>query len=265
MRYNFEKIFNRKEIKININFNIFLKKNILITGSKGSIGKKIYKKLSKYSKKIQRIDIEKDITKKKNLNNLKKKKFDFIFHLAADKRADYGEQYPFKVTTSNIIGTNNIINLKANKIILASTCKAADPLTSYGASKLICERIVLNAGGNVARFVNVFDSNLSVTRIWKLIKKKNIPVTSCSRLFMTLDEAVNLILYTAALPKGRYSYKNLKLSKMINVAKKIYPYKKIQLVNLRFGDRPVEKLIGKYESIVPLNKKIVQIKDCWGI
>jgi len=67
------------------------------------------------------------------------------------------------------------------------------------------------------------------------------------------------------LPKGRYSYKNLKLSKMINVAKKIYPYKKIQLVNLRFGDRPVEKLIGKYESIVPLNKKIIQIRDCWGV
>ena len=48
----------------------------------------------------------------------------------------------------NIISTTNIAKLNVKKIILGSTCKAANPITSYGASKLICERIVLNKGGN---------------------------------------------------------------------------------------------------------------------
>ena len=57
-------------------------------------------------------------------------------------------------------------------MIFASTCKAADPITSYGASKLICERIILNSGGTVVRFVNVFDTSHSVTKIWEKNKIK---------------------------------------------------------------------------------------------
>ncbi len=51
---------------------------------------------------------------------------------------------------------------------------------------------------------------------------------------------------------------------MKNVAKKIYPKRKIVNMNLRFGDRPVETLIGKTEKILNINKQIIQIIDCWG-
>ena len=210
---NFNKIFNRKEIKLNINFSMYQNKKILVTGSSGSIGKKIIKKLSKHTKFITKADIKLDITKNSNINKLKNKKFDYAFHLAADKRADYGEVNPSKVSMLNILSTSNVVKLKVNKIILGSTCKAANPITSYGASKLISERIVLNKMGNVARFVNVFDTSSSVTKIWKDISKNSkIPVTNCKRYFITLDEAVDLLLFTGLMPTGRYSFRNLKIS-----------------------------------------------------
>ena len=146
------------------------------------------------------------------------------------------------------------------------TCKAADPITSYGASKLICERIVLNEKGNVARFVNVFDTSLSVTKIWgKINRKSKIPVTNCKRYFITLAEAVDLLLFTGLMPTGRYSYRNLKRYSMKKVAKKIYPKRKISTMKLRFGDRPVETLIALTEKRKIINKDIIQIIDCWNI
>ncbi len=263
--YNFEKIFERKIIKPNINYKIFSNKKILVTGSSGSIGKKIISKLKKYTKLITSADLNIDVTKKINIEKLKKTNFDFAFHLAADKRADYAEVNPSKVSIMNIISTSNIAKLNIKKIILGSTCKAANPITSYGASKLICERIVLNKGGNVARFVNVFDTSSSVTKIWSKINKKDkIPVTPCKRYFITLEEAVNLLLFSASMPCGRYSYRNLKKIHMSKVARKIYPDRRIKNMKIRFGDRPVETLIGKTEEVININKNFIKILDCWG-
>ena len=263
---NFQKIFKRDIIKPHIDFSKYRNKSILVTGSSGSIGKNIVKKLRRYTNKITPIDIEFDITKESNIKKLKRKKFDFAFHLAADKRADYAELYPSKVAKLNVVSTSNIATLNIKKIILGSTCKAANPITSYGASKLICERIVLNEKGNVARFVNVFDTSSSVTKIWGKIKKNsNIPVTNCKRYFITLGEAVDLLLYTGLMPSGRYSYRNLKKYSMKKVAKMIYPKRKLSKMELRFGDRPVETLVGLTEKSKVVDKNIIQIFDCWKI
>ena len=265
-KLNFKHIFNRDLIKTNIDFKFFYNKSILVTGSSGSIGTEVIKKLKKWTKNITRADLNLDITKNANIAKLKKKKFDFAFHLAADKRADFAEENPDKVSMLNILSTSNITKLNIKKIILGSTGKASNPITSYGASKLICERIILNKGGNVARFVNVFDTSFSVTKIWaKINKNEKIPVTPCKRFFITLDEAVNLLLFTATMPAGRYSFRNLKTIHMKEVAKKIYPKKKIKSMKLRFGDRPVETLIGKTEKVININKQIIRIIDCWGI
>ncbi len=265
-KLNFEKIFQRKIINLKINFSEYKDKKILITGSNGSIGKKIIAKLKKHTKFITPVDIDFDISKKKNIDKLKKNRFDFAFHLAADKRADFAEANPSKVAKINVITTSNIVSLNIKKIILGSTCKAANPITSYGASKLICERIVLNQKGNVARFVNVFDTSSSVTKIWgKLDKKASIPVTNCKRYFITLEEAVDLLLYTGLMKTGRYAFKNLRRYLMKDIAKKIYPKRKISKIKLRFGDRPTETLIGLTERGKIINKDIIQIIDCWNI
>ena len=271
-KLNFKHVFNRNFIKPDINFKIFTNKSILVTGSSGSIGTKIIKKLERYTKNITGADINGsgfagniDMTKKSSISKFKKKKFDFAFHLAADKRADFAEVNPDSVSILNILSTSNITKLNIKKIVLGSTCKAANPITSYGASKLICERIILNKGGNVARFVNVFDTSSSVTKIWgRINKKEKIPVTPCERYFITLDEAVDLLLFTATMPTGRYSFRDLKKIHMKKVAKKIYPKRKIMSMKLRFGDRPVETLIGKTEKTVNINKEIIKIVDCWG-
>lgn len=266
MKNNFFKnVFNREKYIFDINFNKFQNQKVLITGSKGSIGSRIHRKLLKYTKKVWVMDIKDDITKVKNFSKIKKIKFDFIFHLAADKRATTGEEYPAEVSIQNILSTKNVSKLKFKKLIFASTCKAADPITSYGASKLICERIILNAGGSVVRFVNVFDTSHSVTKIWKNRKnKKYVEVTKCKRYFISLQEALDLLLYSSQMSPGRYSMNRLKLYKMDYVAKKMYPSKKLKFIPLRFGDRLQEKLVGKTEKIIKINKNIIQIRDCWG-
>ena len=107
-KLNFKNIFNRNIIKPNINYKIFANKKILVTGSSGSIGTEIIKKLKKYTKYITRADINIDVTKKSNIHKLKKTNFDFAFHLAADKRADFAELNPSKVSILNILSTSNI-------------------------------------------------------------------------------------------------------------------------------------------------------------
>ena len=112
MKLNFNEIFNRKTIKPPINYSIFENKSILITGGRGSIAKKLFKTLSKKTNKIDSIDIEMDVTITKNINKLKKKYYDFVFHLAADKRATIAEEKPADVTMQNIISTRNITKIK---------------------------------------------------------------------------------------------------------------------------------------------------------
>ncbi len=266
MKLKFNEIFNRKTIKPSINYSVFENKSILITGGRGSIAKKLFKALSKKTKNIECIDIEMDVTIAKNINKLNKKYYDFVFHLAADKRATIAEEKPADVTMQNIISTRNITKLKFGKIIFASTCKAANPITSYGSSKLICERIILNTKkGIVARFVNVFDTSFSVTKIWGDIKTGPLPVTDCIRYFIQLDEAVDLLLACASQKIGRYSFYGLKKYKMIDIAKKIYPKRKIKIVPLRFGDRPIEKLVSNFEKSEKINKSLIKITDCWGV
>src|SRR4051812_30487877 len=95
---------------------------------------------------------------------------DAAVHLAAHKFAGMGEELPEEVAHLNIVGTGNVVRA-VPKVVLASTCKAAAPITCYGASKLIAERIVLNAGGTVVRLVNVLGSSGSVTQIWDALPK----------------------------------------------------------------------------------------------
>ena len=79
IKLNFKHIFNRDYIKPKIDFKFFHNKSILVTGSSGSIGTKIIKKLKKYTKNITRADINLDITKNSNIAKLKKKNLILLF------------------------------------------------------------------------------------------------------------------------------------------------------------------------------------------
>jgi NAD(P)-dependent dehydrogenase (short-subunit alcohol dehydrogenase family) len=121
---------------------------ILITGAAGSVGTALAPVLEQAGHEVIATDIQElDVTSVFVVQNkLHAWRPDLIYHLAGAKHAPEGEQHPAMVTRVNALGTDNIVRSAGGaKVILASTCKAGDPETAYGASKLIAERIVLNA------------------------------------------------------------------------------------------------------------------------
>ena len=184
-----------------------------------------------------------------------------ILHLAADKHAPRGEEDPFVVARVNIEGTENIVKAASDygaRVVLASTCKAVEPETVYGASKLIAERIVLNAGGTVARLFNVIESSRNVFAIWEKSARDEgvIRATHCRRYFITLREAVGFISWACGVcPAGRYLPDPGSSVLMTNMAVRWARAHQdecpleIQTINRRRGDRLTEPFCGKHEVV----------------
>lgn len=186
-----------------------------------------------------------------------------IIHLAASKDAPVGEQNPWDVATTNVSGTKNVVNL-GRKVVLASTCKAIQPETVYGASKLIGERMVLNAGGSVARFVNVPQCGPNVIDIWKAIPADEpLPVTPCTRYWMTLQEAVALLLWTCMLPQGRYKVDVGDPMKVTTFASRLFPDRAQVHLSPRRGDRLEEPLKGEHEWVAATAVQYIDRVESW--
>jgi len=139
---------------------------------------------------------------------------DLVIHAAALKRVEVGEYCSDEMVKTNVIGSMNVIQAsieaKVKKVVALSTDKACEPVNAYGASKLISEKLFLAAnnarGANgprfaVCRYGNVSGSTGSVIPTWRDIIKSGgaVPVTDpdCTRFWMTLDQAVRLVLNTA--------------------------------------------------------------------
>ena len=187
-----EKILGRKEWANLLQQPIDVKgKTILITGASGSIGQQLIKRLSKSKCKIIATDIvdcklKLDVTSKESIKKFIKYKPDYIVHLAGAKHAPKGEDETIETFTINTIGTQLLLkSFPKSKFVLTSTCKACNPETAYGASKLIAERLVLNSGNSVARFYNVVQTSGNVFEIWKKQKQKQV-APLCSRYFLSL-------------------------------------------------------------------------------
>lgn len=192
-----------------------------------------------------------------------------IIHLAADKHAPDSEVNPEKTILANIVGTLNVVKTAQQigaKVITSSTCKACDPETVYGSSKLICERLTLNTGGSVARFYNVIETSGNVFTIWGSKKNKEILVTPCYRYFITLNEAVFLLLATlhkSNFDPGRYSILPGRLQYMPNVASRLYPDHKITLIPPRRGDRVKEPLTSISEKTINIENHLIKITSSY--
>ena len=236
-----EKILGRKEWTslLDITANNL---SVLITGASGSIGKRLAERLLGCDVVVTDIvdcPNKLDVTDMFSISKYTKKRFDVVINLAGAKHAPLGEQDSFEAMKINTIGTANLIKaFPGAKIILTSTCKSCNPETVYGASKLIAERLTLNSGNSIARFYNVVQSSGNVFEIWEGQKDKKV-VESCNRYFVSLDEAVGLIIYTMGVPMGRYSINPLEVRNMVDIYKAIYsePYTKIEP---RRGDRVTE-------------------------
>lgn len=224
-------------------------KRILITGAKGSIGSKLGVRLIGNvvtATDIDTLDVSSTISWQQQP--------DIVFHLAGAKHAPVGEADPAETFYVNTVGTANVLNAFPNaKVILASTCKAANPETVYGASKLIAERMVLNAEGVVVRYYNVRETAGNVFRHWESLgESAPIPYTDCWRYFITTKQAVDLTLAAMDLPSGRYTVDPGEPKHMLTEARSLYPGRPLVPIPPRRGDRVREPLHADHEHLVPV-------------
>jgi UDP-glucose 4-epimerase len=208
---------------------------VLITGGEGSIGAALAERLRPTSLDAQQdvllTDIKTmDVRDERNvMTQFLRFEPELVIHLAASKHAPLGEEDPYEVVRTNVEGTHNVLdwaNRIGAKVIVASTCKACDPETAYGASKLVAERMALNAGQVVVRYYNVVETSGNVFEIWRSAReaKREIRYTNCSRRFTTLNEALNLTLWTASwAEEGRYSLTHTVSRSMRDVAVALHP------------------------------------------
>lgn len=225
---------------------------IWVTGAAGSIGSALVTG--------DRIgtDLEVDVTDQTAVDRFNYEYApELVLHCAGAKHAPEGEADPEHVARVNITGTRNIIETGA-RVVLTSTCKAANPQTAYGASKLIAERMVLNAGGSVVRFYNVIQTQGNVFDIWSRTEGP-LPVTKCWRYFITLEDAVGLVEEAKDLPSGRYTVDPGDPVFIPDLADELYPDRGKRMVAPRRGDRIREPLLADCETRVQLSDRVWRI------
>lgn len=271
-------ILGRDEWDVDFNYYIsqLAGKNVLITGGAGSLGQALVKKIeeSPYWPDINMIVTDLDMPHSKlsvfsvdvtDRDQVRKTMFgwnpDIVFHFAADKHAPHGEFSPANTKSINLDGSMHVLEY-ANKIgapvVFASTCKACNPETVYGATKMIAERMYLNSGHSVARYYNVCDTADNVFEIWEKTPKHDpLEVTNCTRYFITSDEAVGLALY-AAFNNGRFSVTCETRRNMVALVNKLYPNRQNISIPPRRGDRVNEPLMASNEYMTETDVDFVR-------
>ena len=210
-------------------------KIILITGGTGSFGSTFLGKIAAYNPKEIRIlsrDEKKQDDLRKKFSDTRIKFFigdvrdinsieyaimgcNYIFHAAALKQVPSCEFFPIEAVKTNVNGTYNVVSTaikyKVDKVVCLSTDKACYPINAMGISKAMMEKVALAESRNsdhtkvcVTRYGNVMASRGSVIPLFidQIKNNKDLTITSIemTRFLMSLDEAVDLVLY--ALENG---------------------------------------------------------------
>lgn len=277
--------------------NIFKDKNILITGAGGSIGSAVCEKLLSYGvKTIRCLDISEYSLYRlqKRLNNDKRIRLligdirdkdrlsravynvDLIIHTAALKHVSFCEYNVDECYKTNVIGTQNIVDLaKLHNVehsILVSTDKAVNPSSVMGTTKLLAEKIFINESSHywqkpdqeskftVVRFGNVFGSAGSVVETFynqiKANKKLTITDETVSRYFISISDASSLILSCFKYSSGEKIFiLKMKYIKIFDLAKKMSEIvlKKenkfnYEITGLTYGEKIYESLMTEREK-----------------
>jgi FlaA1/EpsC-like NDP-sugar epimerase len=244
---------------------------VLVTGAAGSLGLRLVPALEGEGHDVFATDKDDlDVTSNVAVSTaMRVHQPDLVYHLAAEKFAPDGEDDPELTMRVNAVGTANVLNfatLLGAKVVTASTCKACNPETVYGASKLIAERLTLNAGGWVTRFYNVRETCGNVFETWaRLNPEAPIPVAPCSRYFISADQATDLLLAVTDLEPGRYTVSPGAPVRMTTVARVEYPGRPIVPILPRRGDRKVEPRCAACEKLertpLPGVERIVSAHD----
>ncbi len=284
-------------------------KVILVTGGGGSIGSELCRQLAQREPKQLIIvdiyennayDIQQELLKKypeldlvvliasvrnsSRVNNIfKTYRPQVVYHAAAHKHVPLMEDSPNEAIKNNVLGTWKTVmaadNYGVEKFVLISTDKAVNPTNIMGASKRICEMIVQTYNNHsktdfvAVRFGNVLGSNGSVIPLFKRQIATGGPVTvthpDIIRYFMTIPEAVSLVLQAGAFAKGGEIFvldmgepvRILDLAENLIRLSGYKPYDDIDIefTGLRPGEKLYEELLMDEEGLQETENKLIHI------
>lgn len=276
----------------------FKNKKVLIIGGTGTIGQGLLKEILKDEPEVVRIFsrdehkqflLQQDLKFHKNVRYLigdirdaervvrAMNGIDYVFHVAAMKHVPSCEYNPYEAVQTNILGTQNVIQASlaagVRKTIFTSTDKSIAPTNTYGATKLMSERLVANAqynSGNhettfaAVRFGNVMGSRGSVIPLFisQILKNKQVTITdpTMTRFMMSLIQATSLTMQAMMHAKGGEIFvlkmPVILLSDLADVIAEIMSEKlgfyteEIEriIIGLRPGEKMYEELMTEEES-----------------
>ena len=286
-------------------------KVVLVTGGGGSIGSELCRQIVKYKPKTLVIldiyennlyDIEQElkfnypkvniaaivanVREKKRLNEIFEKfKPYLVFHAAAHKHVPLMETSPLEAIKNNVFGTYNVMNCAdeygTKRCILISTDKAVNPTNIMGATKRLCEMIIQAKNKEskteyaAVRFGNVLGSNGSVIPLFKKQIKKGGPVTvthkDITRFFMTIPEAVSLVLQAMSYAKGGEIFvldmgEPVKIYDMAVNLIKLMGYEPnvdipIKITGLRPGEKLYEEILMNEEGLEATKHEKIHVAE----
>tara|TARA_Y100000996_G_scaffold149330_1_gene114970 strand:- start:149 stop:1153 length:1005 start_codon:yes stop_codon:yes gene_type:complete len=265
-------------------------KTILITGGTGSLGKALTKRLLELNAKTIRIysrNESKQIEMESDFDDKKLRFFvgdirdserlftaledvDIVFHAAALKHVPKIEYNPFESIKTNVIGSQNVIDNSlrqdVEKVVCVGTDKAVSPLNTYGATKLLMEKLFVSANNYVnpekhktkfvaVRYGNVLGSSGSVIPKFIELIKKNKPITitdtKMTRFTITMNEALDFILKATETGSGSEIFipkiKSYEMSTLVETLTELFGEAKQEITGIRPGEKLHETLINNDE------------------
>ena len=284
-------------------------KTILVTGGGGSIGSELCRQIAAHhpkkliifdiyennaydiqlelKRKHPELDLETLIGSVRNTNRIngvmEKYRPDIVYHAAAHKHVPLMEDSPNEAIKNNVFGTYKTAcaadKYGVKRFILISTDKAVNPTNIMGASKRLCEMVIQTLNNRsetefvAVRFGNVLGSNGSVIPLFKKQIEAGGPVTvthpDIIRYFMTIPEAVSLVLQAGAQAKGGEIFV-LDMGEPVKIADLAYnmiklsgftPNEDIQIeyTGLRPGEKLYEELLMSEEGLQSTENKLIHI------
>ena len=286
------------------------RKSILITGGTGSIGIALVRVLLKFGPKVvrvfsndedelyalgQKLEAHKNLRllvgDLRDISRLRRaiENIDIVFHLAALKHVPMCEYNPFEAVKTNVMGTQNLIEVamaeEVEKVIFTSSDKAVSPANVLGATKLLGEKLITAANYykgprktifSSVRFGNVLGSRGSIIPLLKMqiesYKKVTITDPNMTRFIMPMDRAIELMLKALRIMLGGevfvFKMPAAKVADLVEVVVDTHALKgdykpeevKVEVVGARPGEKLYEELMGEEEA-----RRAVELEDIFVV
>ncbi len=261
-------------------------KTVLVTGGTGSFGKK-FVEIALTAPKLKKLivfsrDELKQYEMRRTFSDPRMRYFlgdvrdrerlyralagvEIVVHAAALKQVDAAEYNPSEVVKTNIIGTQNVLEVsldrEVERVLSLSTDKAANPVNLYGATKLCADKLVIAANSyagaartkfSVVRYGNVMGSRGSVVDVFlKARASKRVPITDprMTRFCLSITQGVSFVLQCLTLMQGGEIFiPKIPSIKLPDLARAVAPDCTFDIVGLRPGEKLHEVMVPEDES-----------------